>query len=323
MILDILIPTFNRELDLQKNLKLLATQIQNMKNPHEINIIISDNASTDNTVALVMEMKKIFPTTIKLLQSQTNRGLEANAVKILSEATSPWVMFLGDDDFLPDGYIEFVLNNLKNNQIGGIIPGFTCLYPDGSTKIKRFGTQLKINPGFSAVLKFSQFGHQLSGLVVPRNKKMLETYLAHQNYRNIYLFIYFVAFTLYRETTLYTPQYQVLVTQNNTKDWNYDDSGLLTEIYLNYLILFKHQPLKILLTSLYFTHQQIWRLHFTKNFKNNQKTVKNIFQSSKLPLMLRLSIIIFCLFRYIYWFLKTSFKQLLLKITYSSQKIES
>ena len=114
MLLEILIPTFNREEDLKKNLNILANQIQKIPEVHEIRVIISDNASTDGTISSVEALRVNFPTELIFLQSSENMGLEKNAVKILSNAKAEWVMFLGDDDFLPDGYIEFVIKTIKN-----------------------------------------------------------------------------------------------------------------------------------------------------------------------------------------------------------------
>lgn len=116
MLLEILIPTFNREEDLKKNLNILASQIQKISEPHQIRVIISDNASTDSTVSSVEALRGNFPSELVLLQSPENKGAENNVVKILSNAKAEWVMFLGDDDFLPDGYIEFVIKTIKKKK---------------------------------------------------------------------------------------------------------------------------------------------------------------------------------------------------------------
>jgi glycosyltransferase involved in cell wall biosynthesis len=237
MSLDILIPTYNRQLDLIKNLKLLSIQIQKLSDSSLVNIIISDNASTDETILSIEHIKKNFPTSINVLNSSTNLGLESNVVKVLSASNAEWVMFLGDDDFLPDEYIQFVIDQIKANKIGCIIPGFSSLYKDGSVIVTRKGESVKTKPGLSAILNLSQFGHQLSGLVIHRDQT-LEKYLSKPNFRNIYPFIYFISFNLNKYDAIYVPQFQVLVSQGNTKDWGYDESGLLTEVYQNYLSLF-------------------------------------------------------------------------------------
>jgi len=312
MSLDILIPTYNRQLDLIKNLKLLSIQIQKLSDSSLVNIIISDNASTDETILSIEHIKKNFPTSINVLNSSTNLGLESNVVKVLSASNAEWVMFLGDDDFLPDEYIQFVIDQIKANKIGCIIPGFSSLYKDGSVIVTRKGESVKTKPGLSAILNLSQFGHQLSGLVIHRDQT-LEKYLSKPNFRNIYLFIYFISFNLNKYNSIYTPQFQVLVSQGNTKDWAYDDSGLLTEIYQNYLSLFEDQPIKSILACLAFTYKQEWRLRLSKNPLQSLRAVKHILTFQKLPIYLKISILIFYPFLYTLFLAKNLLRKILLK----------
>ena len=312
MLLDILIPTYNRELDLTKNLQLLSVQIQKLGDLSLVNIVISDNASTDETIYSIEKIKKDFPVNITILNSSSNLGLESNAVKVLSASTAEWVMFLGDDDFLPDGYIQFVIDQIKTNKIGCIIPGFSSLYKDGSVIVARTGESIKTKPGLSAILNFSQFGHQLSGLVVHRDQT-LEGYLSKPNFRNIYLFIYLISFNLNKYNAIYAPQFQVLVSQGNTKDWAYDDSGLLTEIYQNYLSLFEAQPIKSILSCLAFTYKQSWRLRLSKDPSQSLRAVKHILYSQKLPIYLKTSVSIFYLFLYTNFLVKNSLRKILTK----------
>ena len=312
MSLDILIPTYNRELDLIKNLKLLSVQIKKLCHPSSVNIIISDNASTDKTIPSIEEIKKDFPTSINVLKSSTNLGLESNVVKILSASTTEWVMFLGDDDFLPDGYIQFVIDQIKTNKIGCIIPGFSSFYKDGSVIVTRTGESIRTKPGLSAILKLSQFGHQLSGLVIHRDQT-LEEYLSKPDFRNLYPFIYFISFNLNKYDGIYAPQFQVLVSQGNTKDWAYDDSGLLTEIYQNYLSLFEERPVKSILACLAFTHEQSWRLRLSKDPLQSVRAVKHILYSQKLPIYLRALVSIFYPFLYANFLVKSSLRKILTK----------
>lgn len=295
-ILEILIPTFNREQFIIKNLKLLESQISSLPDPTQVGIIISDNHSEDDTVNAVSKFIQNSSVKIKLLQEDSNKGLERNVVKVLSAATSPWVMFLGDDDYLPMGYISFVINKISISNIGCIVPGFTALYSDGKTQVIR-GKRLKIfayKPGFKTVLELSQFGHQLSGLTFSRDKRMIDNYI-NSEYRNIYPFIYFIAFNMQQKNSIYAPKFQVLVSQNNSKDWKYDSSGLVTEIYLNYILLFKNQGIKTVASCLTFTHQQQWRIRPT-NFPPSLKVFNEIRKSKEIPYYFKICFFIYFMF---------------------------
>lgn len=47
-------------------------------------------------------------------------------------------MFLSDDDYLPNEYLNSCLDNLKNKKnLNSIIPAYTAVYKDGISKIKR------------------------------------------------------------------------------------------------------------------------------------------------------------------------------------------
>ncbi len=311
-LLDILIPTYNREKILVKNLTKLADQIEKISNNSEIRVIVSDNASNDNTIFSIEALRAEFPAELLLLKSPENKGGANNVVKTMLNSTAEWVMFLGDDDFLPDGYIQFVIDQIKSDRIGCVIPGFSSLYKNGSVIVSRTGESIKTKPGLSAILKLSQFGHQLSGLVVHRNQT-LEGYLSKPNFRNIYPFIYFISFNLNKYDAIYAPQFQVLVSQGNTKDWGYDDSGLLTEIYQNYLNLFEDQPIKAILTCLVFTYKQQWRLRLSKNPLQSVRAVKHILTSQNLPFYLKVSISIFYPLLYTVFLVKSLLRKVLVK----------
>src|ERR1051325_1586927 len=152
--LDILIPTYKRKVDLLNNLYLLKKQITNDKLEHIVKIIVSDNCSNDGTEETIHNFIISFPE-IKLeyYKQNENIGLEKNAVFILSKSVSEYVMFLGDDDMLPEGYINFCVDEIKHdNLLGCIIPGNIDFDPI-TKKINTRKTNYEIkrfNPGFNA-----------------------------------------------------------------------------------------------------------------------------------------------------------------------------
>ena len=67
-----------------------------------------------------------------------------------------------------------------------------------------------------------------------------------------------------RGRACYMPKHQTLVFQGNSKDWGYDRSGLLKDIYKNYANLFSYSPLRRSLAEIMFTMQQPSRLPFRR-----------------------------------------------------------
>lgn len=274
-LLEILIPTFNRSECLKKNLRLLDQQLHDAGLTSEVRVIVSDNASPDGTAYTVSTLATELRNQIMLLRSEVNVGLEANVVQVLRAAEADFVMFLGDDDYLPDGYLADVVARLRKGWQGCIIPGFSGLRQDGYIVPQRDGAARTTSAGFLGVLRLSHYGHQLSGLVVPR-ERLLQNYLARPENRNLYPFIFFVGHALQYGGGVYLPEYQVLVTQGNSKDWEYDRSGLLTHVFRNYQTLYPAAPLKVAACCAKFLWTQSWRLRLGKSPKKSFLAVLHI-----------------------------------------------
>ncbi|WP_373032895.1 glycosyltransferase family 2 protein [Sulfurovum sp.] len=269
--LEILIPTFNRASFLEKNLNILIQQIENAALEAEISITVSDNCSEDETIKIVKQVIANKSVNIKLYQQKENIGLEKNAIYLLKKSTEKFIMYLGDDDYLPEGYLKYItekINSIKS--LTCIIPGFSSLYSDGQILPARYANfeEKQYIASFYTVTKISQFGHQLSGLVLKRDG-LIDGYLSNKKLRNIYPFIYFVAYNNLRGTSIYVPKFQVLVSQGNTKNWNYDNSGLLSEIIKNYNNIFDDSYFKRNISIICFMKQQYWRLRISKNPLNS------------------------------------------------------
>jgi len=290
--IDILIPTYNRAECLKKNILILNKQINEDNLQQELRIIISDNHSTDSTQNILSEIKNNISAQILAYRQDTNIGLEPNALFLLKKASSEYVMYLGDDDYLPDGYLSFVIDKAKNEAVHCVMPGFSGLFQDGTIKPVRnadFALK-KYQPGFSTVCKLSNYGHQLSGLVTKR-AGLYETYMKREENRNLYPFVYFVTHCMLRGHTYYAPKYQVLVSQGNTKDWRYDDSGLLVDVFKNYKTAFPEKPLKAAIASLAFAKTQSWRLRVGKNPLNAIKAFFYLTASKEVSPLIKASLI--------------------------------
>jgi len=242
--LEILIPTYNRREYLSKNLIQLIGFIREAELNNEVIVSISDNNSTDDSYSEVVRISaENDDITVNCIKQITNVGLERNTVSLLERSTSKFVMFLGDDDFIPNGYLQAVMNRIMlNDNLGCIIPGITSCSIDGKKKIVRDEkyTEIRYLSGLNSCLELSYLGHQMSGLVI-RNDCVCSEYVKNAEFRNIYPFIYFVAYTLIRWDSIYVPRYKVTVTTGNSKDWNYDQSGLLTEMFKNYHAVLENQ----------------------------------------------------------------------------------
>lgn len=236
-ILEILIPTYNRDKFLLKNLDWLSREIRAHQLNKNVSIIISNNHSTDDTVALTdVFINNNSDISISLYNQKKNIGLEPNVVDLMSKATSPYIMWTGDDDYIAKGYLKFCIDQIKQNQkIGCIIPGLENLYADGSVKKARLETfeTRELSSGFESMKSFSHLAHQMSGILLNR-EYLLENYLSYPHYRNPYLFIYWTSHCLYHKGGVYAPKYKTSITSFNEKDWGYNSVGLLDEVFKSF-----------------------------------------------------------------------------------------
>ncbi|AMC36755.1 glycosyltransferase family 2 protein [Janthinobacterium sp. B9-8] len=99
-LLSICIPTYNRDKYLKECLDSIV--IQECK---DIEVVISDNASTDNTEVLILEYSKKL--NIRYQRFDSNQGFDINCTKVVSMATGRYCMILGSDDcLLPDAIVN-------------------------------------------------------------------------------------------------------------------------------------------------------------------------------------------------------------------------
>lgn len=267
MLIDILIPTYNRAVDTVKNLETLQFQIRKDNLWNQVRVIISDNCSPDTTEQDVAAFCTQKDSRFQVLYFRTteNIGLEPNAVNVLSKAESPYVLFLGDDDFLAEDYLSFCIEQLeKKNNLGCIVPGLLSFYADGTEKDGRPAAfkYKELEAGYSTVWEHSHLGHQMSGVVCKR-AGLLEEYLAQDKYRNPYLFLYFVANRMLQYPSIYAPGFKTRINCFNLKDWGYNKVGLLDEVYKCYCALGKTiAPQKLRDLLLRFTVMHSYRLAF-------------------------------------------------------------
>lgn len=235
MKIDVLIPTYNRSVALIKNLEILKEIIAHVAGA-DVGIIISDNASTDDTVESVDRYIRSHPKLpIKIYHNDKNNGLTTNVISCVSYSTADYIMLLGDDDFINFNYLQNAINALNTDTgINCILPSFEAISEDGERL--GFGRDLNMqkklfSPGIQNIIDNSVRAHQISGIILKR--KGLYDALLTRNITNLYPQIYMVAYSCLNGKCLHLPEWPVLVTQTNNKVWRYDDVGLLIDIFQN------------------------------------------------------------------------------------------
>jgi cellulose synthase/poly-beta-1,6-N-acetylglucosamine synthase-like glycosyltransferase len=92
--LSICIPTYNRAAFLKECLDSVLPQV---KTKDEVEVIVIDNASTDDTQAVVKKFIALCDC-LKYYRNENNLGYAGNQVKCIEYTTGDYMAFLCDDD---------------------------------------------------------------------------------------------------------------------------------------------------------------------------------------------------------------------------------
>ncbi len=113
-LVSICIPTCNSEVYLRESLDSIASQTY--KNTE---VIISDNASTDNTISIINEYVRRYG--VKLYVNQANIGAHANFNKLISMANGEYVAIYHSDDVYEKTIVEESVEVLKEDETIGLV----------------------------------------------------------------------------------------------------------------------------------------------------------------------------------------------------------
>lgn len=106
---------------------LLKNSIRSIKNDYSFEIIVVDNASTDNSVSM---LKKEFPD-IVLIENSVNMGFACAVNQGIGVAEGEYVILLNSDAVLESGSVDRLISYMNENPDTGVCGG-QLINPDGS-----------------------------------------------------------------------------------------------------------------------------------------------------------------------------------------------
>lgn len=117
-ILTIAVPTYNGSNTIGFMLDILLPQIN-----EKIEVIISDNCSTDNTVQIISTYIKKYPF-IRYIRNERNLGADSNFLQCMRLAKGKYTLLISDDDIIIEDAVEKICDFLDEN------PEVTLAYLD-------------------------------------------------------------------------------------------------------------------------------------------------------------------------------------------------
>jgi len=130
MLVSVIIPAYNAE-------KFLCEAIESVidQTYKNIEIIIVDDASKDNTYNLALSLAAKCSLPIKVIKHYKNLGSAVARNTGIKQSSGKFIAFLDADDFWPENKIELQMSVLKNKKVHIVHGGLINFSEDGFIKV--------------------------------------------------------------------------------------------------------------------------------------------------------------------------------------------
>ncbi len=167
-LLTIAIPTYNRS-------SMLGHLLQNLKdqvtNEPSVELLISNNASTDDTKEVIEQLCR-DGLVARCIHNETNIGADGNFLQCFEQATGKYLWIFSDDDVIVPGGVKKILAQISEADYD-LIHVNSYAFEDDGTVLHR-SIRAKASEVFSSTAKFAATVHVfftfISGNIVNRNK---------------------------------------------------------------------------------------------------------------------------------------------------------
>lgn len=131
--LSITVPTYNRADCLRKALKEIVAQVGD---DPSVEIVISDNASSDHTAEICREFMRAH-SFVKYFRNENNLGFDGNIRACVSHSTGEFISFFSDDDLPSPGYFKALQELLRTHDPGIVYVNHASFYCDNPDSLDK------------------------------------------------------------------------------------------------------------------------------------------------------------------------------------------
>lgn len=156
-ILTIAVPTYNGSKTIRNMLDILLPQVTK-----EIEVLVSDNCSTDNTKEIIAVYQEKY-SCIRYIKNEKNLGADGNFLQCMKLAKGKFTMLISDDDIIIEGAIKKILSFLKDN------PEIRLAYLDTVGFKNRYD-------GLEFCHKYKKYSPKVEKNIVTKDKKQFLSY---------------------------------------------------------------------------------------------------------------------------------------------------
>ncbi len=159
-IISIVIPTYNHGKHLLRTINSVITQ-ESLKQSYDIEIIIVDDASTDNTEEIIKEIiKNNKDIVIKYIKHKNNLGVDAPVNTGILKAIGDYICVLDADDTFTKNSLKLRLDAIKDNNYTYVVGSILRVDKNNKQYIIK-NTDIS---SFKSILNFLKFHPEHEGL---------------------------------------------------------------------------------------------------------------------------------------------------------------
>ena len=160
--LSIAIPTFNRDVKLKNQLDSIDDCLSKSKYSKRIELLVSDNCSSDNTSQILSSFKEIKKTyKFTLNSNKQNLGGDKNIAISLQKASGRFVWVLCDDDIIEPFAIDYVFKELSvNKEVGFCFINYFIWDKQESNELQKNRTAIPQNENSKKTCSFEDFTNE-------------------------------------------------------------------------------------------------------------------------------------------------------------------
>lgn len=112
----------------------------------EFEIIVVDDCSNDNTVAVVLNYQKTSSLSIRLLRNEVNMGPSYSRLNGITNATGSYISFCDSDDWYEPDYLMSVYQKAQEENADIVIVDYYIVSCKEKKKERRVGTKRTLSP---------------------------------------------------------------------------------------------------------------------------------------------------------------------------------
>ena len=184
-LLTIGIPTFNREHSLSRTLEDLIKQVRSSKNQSNLEILVSDNCSTDNTRSIVKNYMGVNEDiSLSYFKNQSNLGYDGNCNQVFKYAQGCFVWLMSDDDAIDNFAVKKIYNICKKYSNVDVIfvnyrlydSTFTDVISDSDCNLEGENIELTNANSFYDITNFSNSSGELKPSTLTSDERYIKSF---------------------------------------------------------------------------------------------------------------------------------------------------